>query len=820
MKHTILTVLFAVAALVASVPTHAQKEAASMAGKKWSFQGPHNEQANYPKPREGSSFDTSPPGFCWWRVIDKDGSPADAAQAKYLLKILDAKGKTVYQSDILNITAHVPDKVLKPGVYTWTVDALGPRGGLIDTWPATTFTIESGAFEQPWVPAKDLLARVPREHPRCIFLKKDLPQVRKTLETTRAEAYGELMRAARGALRSEMPVEPTYGQLYQTDPRGARMLYHQEVGKLTRILESRMNPLALAYLLSGEEEYGQKARKMLMEVVSWDPSGVTSWYQRGGGHGPSLRIFRVIAQTYDWIYDLLSEEERAACKKNLLYRGNEMLKALRHQDFYYKTGSSHFGRIICYIGEFAVALAEEPDAEAWLDYSIRGIMTSFPHWGGQGGGWNEGMGYALAYNSLHTPPMISISNATGFDVWQHPYFKKARYFFMYCVNLRGEIKPFGDGEQGAVGSGAGIAGLLFFHANKYDDPATMWYIRQFRESDGTPPEISWRPGVFVENAVEPRKPDDLPNARFFPGIGWAAMHSNLADPDNDLHLMFKSSPYGSVSHSYADQNTFTVMKGGAALASLSGHYWPTYGAPFHAEYTRQTMSKNGILVDGKGQIVRERSARGELVATSDSRYVAYACGEAQEAYGPLLERYRRHALLVRPNMIVIVDDLQAPKPSEFQWLFQTKQKLDKMDEAAQSFVSKRKGEAMRVYLATPGGFSFQQTDEWVVEPTKGYEDKMKERGGKIPPKQWHFTATTHEKAARRRIAAIMLVAEDGVYPECEIAHEGDRVTARTTMPGPAAEVAIDLSTTGGDAPLIEVEVRPESGEPERLRIAP
>ena len=794
------------------------QETGDMAKSKWSFQGPHNEQANYPKPFDGVAYDVSPPGFCWWRVIDKEGAPATAAQAKYRLKITDASGKTAYDSGILDITAHVPGKALKPGVYTWTVDAVGPRGGIIDKWPVRSFTINKGAVEQPWVPAEELLKRVPKEHPRCIFLKKDLPKIRATLDTTRREAFESLMKAAHKALKCDMPTEPTYGKLADSDPRGARMLYHPEVGKITRLLESNMNPMALFYVLTGDERMGQKAKNMMLEVVKWDPSGVTSWYQKGG-HGPALRIFRVIAQTYDWTYDLLSDEEREAVKKNLLYRGNEMLKALRNQDFYYKSGSSHYGRIICYTGEFAVALAEEPDAAAWLDYSNRGVMTAFPHWGGPGGGWNEGMGYALGYNSLHTPPMTTVSRATGYDLWQHPYFKQARYFFMYCVNLRGEIKPFGDGEQGKVGSGAGIASLLFFHANQYNDPATKWYIRQFQAKDGTPPEVAWRPAIFVEDHVQPKKPDNMPHDALFPGIGWVAMHSDLADPENDLHVLFKSSPYGSVSHSYADQNTFAIMKGGKALASVSGHYWPTYGAPFHAEYTRQTVAKNGILVNGKGQIVRQRSANGSIVDFQTSDLIGYACGEAANAYGGMLNRFRRHVVQIRPGVVLVVDDLEAPEASEFQWLFQTKQKLVQMNEKDQAFVSKRGDEAMKVQLVTPGGFGFDETNAWIVEPTKGYEDKMDKRGGRIPPKQWHFTGTTKAKGKARRIAAIMTVAEDGVMPECSLERDGEMVNARIAQPGSTAQIRIDLSTDkAGKAPIIEIEVKPAKGKAEKLSV--
>jgi len=429
------------------------------------------------------------------------------------------------------------------------------------------------------------------------------------------------------------------------------------------------------------------------------------------------------------------------------------------------------------------------------------------------------MSYSLGYLNIHTPPMTTVSRATGYDLWLHPYFNQSRYFFMYCLNLRGEIRPFGDGEQGAVGSGAGMSSLLFFHGNQYNDPAAVWYARQFSDKDGNPPEVTWRPAIFVEDKVQPAKPENLSNDRLFRGIGWAAFHSDLAAPENDVHVMFKSSPYGSVSHAYADQNTFTIMKGGQALASVSGHYWPTYGAPFHAEYTRHTISKNAILVNGQGQIVRQRSASGEIVDFRSTDAFGYACGDAVPAYGGLLNRARRHILLIRPNVVVVVDDLEAPEAADYQWLFQTRQQFADMNEASQTFVSERGGHTMKVHLATPGGFSFHQTDDWPVEPTKGYEDKMDERGGRIPPKHWHFTGSTREKTRARRIAAIMTIDENGVMPEAALEREGDLLKARVPMAGATAMVTVDLGTgKAGEAPILEVEYRADSGKRERLSV--
>jgi hypothetical protein len=58
--------------------------------------------------------------------------------------------------------------------------------------------------------------------------------------------------------------------------------------------------------------------------------------------------------------------------------------------------------------------------------------------------------------------------------------------------------------------------------------------------------------VLTEDNVAPEAPGDLPAAAVFRGIGWAGLHSALDRPEQDTFFLFKSSPYGSVSHSHAD----------------------------------------------------------------------------------------------------------------------------------------------------------------------------------------------------------------------------------------------------------------------------
>jgi hypothetical protein len=767
------------------------------------------EGACYPRPRPNEALDVSPPGFCWWPAGTR-------GKVRYRLKVTNETGASAYESPVIEDPVHVPDKVLPAGRYTWIVEALDSAGKVQDTRTPGQFTITEGAVSQPWVSPEELLARVPKEHPRLLFPRAALGAVRSTLNSTRKEAFETLTRESQKALKLKPPPEPDYDKI--KDPAERRLAYGESFGLMRRYHDGGMAPLALMYMLSGEKKYGETAKAILLGAAQWNPEGISS-VMAPYGDEVGLGLARSEAQTYDWLYDLLTEDERALVKKMLIARADQLLRRLTKHDFLARPENSHEGRLPGYLIEHAIALAEEPRARVWMDYAMKTLLTVFPHWADQDGGWAEGISYGLGYNTIYLTPFESLRAATGFDMWQRPFYRKVRYFFLYNISPLGDVAPYGDGEDGPVPNRApAIRALLKFHALRYNDPAVRWWVDLLATSDGKRAAVAALPGIILSDTVPPKPPTDLrPDAAFF-GVGWAALHSDLTEPDKDLMVMFKSSPYGAVSHSHADQNSFVIMKGGKVLAMPAGAYFPTYGAPFHANYTRQTVAHNAILVNGKGQVVREGKANGRLTAFESKPHLGYVCGDACAAYGSLLKRCRRHVLLVRPSVVIVVDDLEAPEPppeAEFQWLLHAKEQFD-LDETGQTVVSHRGSAGMMAHLITPGGFGFAQTDAWLVSPKEGYPTAKK----KDPEKQWHFTATSRDRSAKRRIAAVMFVSDNGEVTEGDVRLPSpDSVEVTAKLPAGEATVRINLAVDQVDAvPILEVEYRPKQGLAELLSV--
>ncbi len=723
-------------------------------------------------PPPGHVAEINPPGFAWL--------PVEAA-AGYRLSIFPRGSTTPVLAETLTDNLFVPSDVLEPGDYEWTVAALDDNGEVLATRERYALTVPVGLYEQPYPDISGILDEVPAEHPRIIFTKAQLPEIRAGLENGRREAFGHLLAQAEQALDLGLPVAPDYDKYDEHILR--RREYSRYYGYLRPYIDEGALPLALAYLMTEEERFAQAALRIFFTVGQWAGEGLYSVNSQYGDE-PGLSVCRCMHRIYDWLYSAMDDEQRrqasAICQK--IARDNWQRIFVR-RPFHQTPGRSHDGRLIAYIGEQALCLVSEaprPEVAQWLDYSLKAFMTIYPHWGGTDGGWAEGIGYGLAYNSIYLPWIEALRAVSDVDLWQRPFFGRVRNFFMYCTTPNSEACPFGDGaERGMINSGRGpmMAGLLQHHGARFQDGGATWWTDQIEIGD----EASFAPVIPMIASIQ--TPSDAPKegrvARLFRGIGWCAMHSNFADFDEDVFVLFKSSPYGSVSHQHADQNAFHIAVGGTTLAIPSGYYGPQYGQPHHAEWTRATRAQNAILVNGEGQVIRDFHANGSIVGFEHNEQLTYVCGDATPAYMGKLDKWLRSIFFVRPGLIVIIDDIAAPEPSSFRWLLHA---LDEMvvDEATQSLSVTRRDARLDVSLWSSLGhpLSFSQTDQFETPFNEGQPEGYRRE---VEP-QWHFTAETPEPVATMRFVAVIAVGKLDSFPDVRADLSNGLLTAKLSCP--------------------------------------
>ena len=691
----------------------------------------------FPRPRDGAELKISPVGLAWL--------PCPSA-ADYRVDIFDEGGHRLYSKNIGKDPVHCPDEVFPSGSYTWDVIALDRRGKDIARRGKRSFVISQNAAQLPWIDPKELLRRVPKEHPRILYPKSQLGKIRSTLSSTRAGSWRACKAAADKALSKGIPDYPTYHRI--EDPVVRRLEYQKYFGYFRGYVDGALRDLALAYIMTEEAKYADAAKKILLEIASWptDDKDVTSVSAKWGDEA-GLSFSKCAHIAYDWLYHALDDKERALVFKMCRERAWQTYRRLERKNYLTFPGESHDGRLIAYLSDMSLAMAgETPDAETWLTYSLKALLTFYPHWGGTDGGWAEGTAYGLYYNTFYIPAFEGLRQLADYNLWQRPFFNNIRYFFFYCTANHGEIRPYGDGaESGGPGvrGGSGYGDLMTFHAHRYNDPTIGWWCKQI-------PDYRASRSLLHEDDLPSKAPKDLPNSRAFKGVGWVGLHSDVSDPQNDTCLIFKSSPYGSVTHSHADQNAFAIMKGGAALAIPSGHYGPSYGKPHHAEWTRSTKANNCILVDGQGQKIRSASANGKIIDFQDALGYSYLAGDATNAYTGKLKKWIRRILFLRPGLFLLLDEIEAPTKSRYQWMFHAFEKMDLQDN---QIVSRRKNATLDAYLACTHGLTLSQTDRFDTP----YNHGIPKAYHRQKSNHWHITAATKQKSRTTRIAAIMTV---------------------------------------------------------------
>ena len=116
-----------------------------------------------------------------------------------------------------------------------------------------------------------------------------------------------------------------------------------------------------------------------------------------------------------------------------------------------------------------------------------------------------------------------------------------------------------------------------------------------------------------------------------------------------------------------------------------------------------------------------------------------------------LNKFVRHILFLRPAVFLLLDELEAVQPSNFQWMIHA---FEEMKVINSQIISSRKGSQLEVYLNSPVKLQLSQTDRFDTPYNKGIPEEFQKN---VAP-QWHVTAETIEPQQKIRIAAVMVVS--------------------------------------------------------------
>ncbi|MDE6267688.1 MAG: DUF4962 domain-containing protein [Muribaculaceae bacterium] len=553
----------------------------------------------------------------------------------------------------------------------------------------------------------------------------------------------------------------------KTDFNDIRKHYRQ-----AQALLQSTNYLYQAFYLTQQPEYAEK----LLEIIKAMAASQPTEQELYSDNFTTSSLVATVAACYDILYLRLDASTRqwaeswlaSAIERNFdSFRGYEE-NHIFDNHFWQQNYRNFF--------QACLVIHDNPEQESrvapMLEYLYE-LWTSRAPAGGfnRDGLWHNGAGYFNANIQTLCYVPLMLSYITGFDFLQHPWYRNAGKAMSFTCPPGGSNVGFGDASESRQTPNHQMASMADFLAYQTGDPYAEWYALQC--------------GKLVESDYEmriyrvcrgPQSYNNLPEGgidmlHWNKDCGEVAMHSSLSSRSVDVGLGFRSSTFGSGSHTTASQNAFNITFGGEDVFRSSGYYQNFSDAHNLMSY-RHTRAHNTILVNGIGQPY-STEGWGRILRAASGESMAYALGDASHAYcgisndemwvkafadagiaqipangfGPTpLTLYHRHVVMLRSGQIVIYDELEASENAQFDWLLHSRVEFEiSEDGSVAETADENRNYRARLTLLGSGPVTMKQTDEWVAAPTVQ---------GDAYPAQWHLTASAPRGTRVRYLAII------------------------------------------------------------------
>lgn len=385
-----------------------------------------------------------------------------------------------------------------------------------------------------------------------------------------------------------------------------------------------------------------------------------------------------------WLGPWLDDELVAAIDQTVIERGGQVIydDAVKGAWWADAPNSNWCAVVNGGLGFAAAWLMERrPDlAVPWLDRAI-GAVGSVLDLASEEGAGIEGMGYWF-YCFSSSMDLACAAAAVGRDeLLQHPVWPKCSQFPIHFLwPDRSGMVNFGDSAEKGLRS----AHLGYQLAALCGDGRAQWLADL---TVGDPPRFNPRCLLAWDPGIEAVPPDDLPTCRLFPSVHLAAFRSSW---DRDAtYLAFKGGS-NAWSHCHLDLNSFVLASRGEKLAIDPGPwpYTPDYWTS--VEPPQSTAWHNTITVDGGDQRMPPRyrmsfdldEAGDGWCALSEFQVGdgwASCVGDASNAYGDTLARFRRTVVFLPPDAVLILDDMvlrEVRAQRHIQWLLHAEHPIE------------------------------------------------------------------------------------------------------------------------------------------------
>ncbi|MCX6636581.1 MAG: heparinase II/III family protein [Acidobacteria bacterium] len=468
---------------------------------------------------------------------------------------------------------------------------------------------------------------------------------------------------------------------------------------------------ALVWLVAGEPAFRDGAKRWMLRICEYPR------WENNDSLAAGECLFGV-AIGYDWLHDQMDQGERRLVRDKLVLQAEAMLNAPPVHHDRWLANHNHVEHLGLAAAGFALR-GEAPRAEAWIRQA-HAVFRKALEFSGPDGGSTEGHQY-WAYSTESILRYAELArDLLKEDLYGSQWLKSVPDFIIHSTlpdfTADNCVMSYGDSHRSYDSHGP--AHILYRTAAEYRNSQAQWLAQEMvRRGAGRKAYCGWASLLWYDETLEPVPLSRQPVFSHSEDVGWvtgrgawepgAVMTGFRCGPmhGHKAQKYYQGQAAGAREigggHGHPDVNSFQVYAYGKWLAIDPGYERPKW-----------TRNHNTILVNGKGQlgegqtwfdrkaVLGARATSAILKAEHRAGY-DYTVGDAMNMYPPAagLTRFRRHFIFVRPDFIVIVDELAAQGPSRFEWRMHAEQSLEQRGGA--KFVVRNGETAMDVEFLLP-----------------------------------------------------------------------------------------------------------------------
>lgn len=755
----------------------------------------------FPYPTQGQQVITNPVVFTWPMAdYEYPASFPTKPSGKKLDDFLrydiqigrtkDFTDKTAFVRSGLRLSFYNHHKAFEPGRWYWRYRVSGNEWS--ETF-ATDIPENTPLFESPT--AEQAYDMLPEAHPR-IFRQTTphgpLTDDQEALITIlKKKADAALGKSFEQYKVKGKPIPPTASQHEVEQIMRFHLRYEVEA------MCSDVHNLLNAYQITEEKSYLDKAVGLSDHIASRDP---VAMYRTADFTG--AKSMSTLAMVYDMVYDRLSEAQKRAYERFIGAVAPLILNHCMEENIGSADGilcAHFFQHTFCDVFNTSMVMKRHlPEAQTWFGMLYDIWLSRSPGGGFLADGvWPNGnMGYIHVNMESMVSNFVLFRDLFGVNLFRHPWYANCAEALAYTVPAHSAGDGFGDDCERVYVKNTLRSDFAYILGQELNHPFAIGYAYQ---TSGRPAD---RPYIFKKTnfisyrlqhrprKVKPMQTNDIPQSAVFPQTGIVVMNTDVLDAENNLFVSFRSSPFGVGSHGLAEQNSFNLSYKGKPVFYPTG-YRVTTADKHHLLAQKHSRARNTVTVDGKTQAY-SHSAYGWIARYLEGKDITYTLGDASKAYipfdksainwitvlknanaytsengfilsredNPQVRLFRRHLALLRPNILVVYDELEADK--DVTWTVQlnglerSRMKLnaaecsltadtDNCDARANVFGS-------RPLTASLADTSYVKPFDW-LNPQRGRPAKVFER------QQFHGTFENAQKCKKMRFLTLIQIDE-------------------------------------------------------------